>query len=73
MRDAFSELIYDLIFSDKTEYSIMVHNYIDRLSQYNSFLERIRDILKKSQVFIIREYLDLDKSEKIIWTIKVKK
>jgi hypothetical protein len=67
-------LIYDLIFSDNTEYKINVHNYINKkdIYKYDRFIDNIKLVLKKSRVKIVCEKLDVD-TNTIIWEIKVKK
>jgi hypothetical protein len=66
------ELLISLIFSEQTEYSINISEYIEELYKYDRFIEEIKSILKKSKVNITRESLELDKNGPI-WTIKVKK
>lgn len=66
------ELIYDLIFSDKTSYEINVAEYIVDIYKYDYFIADIKKILKKSKVSILSDKIDLD-PKKVIWKIKVKK
>jgi hypothetical protein len=66
------DLIYDLIFSNETNYSIDISDYIKDIYQYDSFISDIREVLKKSKVKIIKSDVKLD-SKTVIWKIKVKK
>lgn len=66
------DLIYDLIFSNETNYSIDISNYIKDIYQYDNFISNIREVLKKSKVKIIKSDVKLD-SKTVIWEIKVKK
>ena len=66
------DLIYDLIFSNETNYSIDISDYIKDIYQYDSFISDIREVLKKSKVKIIKSDVKLD-SKTVIWMIKVKK
>jgi hypothetical protein len=66
------DLIYDLIFSNETYYSIDISDYIKDIYQYDSFISDIREVLKKSKVKIIKSDVKLD-SKTVIWKIKVKK
>jgi hypothetical protein len=66
------DLIYDLIFSDETYYSIDISNYIKDIYQYDSFIKDIRNILKKSKVKIVKSDVKLD-SKTVVWELKVKK
>jgi hypothetical protein len=66
------ELIYDLIFSENSDYNINVSEYIEDIYKYDRFIEDIKNVLRKSKVSVISENLDL-KTERIIWNLKVKK
>jgi len=66
------DLIYDLIFSNETNYSIDISDYIKDIYQYDTFISDIREVLKKSKVKIIKSDVKLD-SKTVIWEIKVKK
>lgn len=65
-------LIYDLIFSEKTNFSINIGSYIEDIYMYEKFVAEIKDILRLSKVSIINNSLDINSST-IIWKIKVKK
>ena len=67
-----NELIYDLIFSESTDYEINVADYISDTYQHEYFISDIKKILKKSKVSLISDKVDID-SEKVIWKLKVKK
>ena len=64
------DLIYDLIFSDTTDYKIDICNYIEDI--YDRFIDETKAIFKKSKVSIIKEKIIVD-SNSVIWEIKVKK
>ena len=66
------ELIYDLIFSDKVDYSIDISDYQSDIYKHNDFIDRIRHILKKSKVKILKSSVLLD-SKTVKWELKVKK
>lgn len=66
------ELIYDLIFSENTEYKIDVSSYISDIYRYDRFIDEVKLIMKKSRVTVIKEKVLVD-SNSVIWEIKVKK
>jgi len=66
------ELIYDLIFSDISEYIIDVGEYIDDIYKYDVFVDDIKEVLRKSKVSIINHSIDVD-SKTVIWKLKVRK
>ncbi len=66
------ELIYDLIFSEKTEYKIDISEYIKDIYRYDEFVAEIKSILKKSKVSVVKSNVLLD-SKTAIWDLKVKK
>lgn len=66
------DLIYDLIFSEQSDFDINISDYIDNIYKYESFIKEIKEILKKSKVSIIKESLDLSPTT-AIWILKVKK
>lgn len=65
-------LIYDLIFSEITEYKINISDYIEDIYKYDRFIDDIKGVLKKSKVSIIKEKIDLEETN-VIWNLKVKK
>lgn len=65
-------LIYDLIFSDNTEYVINIGNYIPNVYKYDIFIDELKGILKKSKIQIVSNSIDVD-SKTVIWKLKVKK
>lgn len=71
MRDK-DELIYDLIFSETTEYEIRVDEYISDIYKYDRFVDEVKDILKKSKVEIVKEKITVE-SNSVLWRIKVSK
>ena len=66
------KLIYDLIFSENSDYNINVSEYIEDIYKYDKFIEDIKNVLRKSKVSIIKEKIDLE-TENVIWNLKVKK
>jgi hypothetical protein len=66
------ELIYDLIFSDKMNFSVDISDYITDIYQYENFVNDIKKILKKSKVSVINSSVLLS-SKTAVWEIKVKK
>jgi hypothetical protein len=66
------ELIYDLIFSTKTNFKIDVGEYIIDIYKYNDFVDKIKEVLKKSKVSIIESQVGVD-TKGVTWILKVKK
>ena len=66
------DLIYELIFSNQYNYEIIISDYIEDNYKYDKFIERIKLILKKSNVKITKESVEVS-SEEIKWNLKVKK
>lgn len=66
------DLIYDLIFSDKTDFEIDISEYITDIYKYDRFIDDIKKILRKSKVSVVKERVDLN-SKYSIWNLKVKK
>jgi hypothetical protein len=66
------DLIYDLIFSEKSEFDINVSDYIENIYKYETFIKDIKEILKKSKVSIVKEGIELSPSS-ALWILKVKK
>ena len=65
-------LINDLLFSDNTEYTIYINDYIEDIYKYDRFILDMKKIMKKSLVFIVKEKLK-NTPDKVIWKIKVKR
>jgi len=72
MVKAKEDLIYDLIFSDTTDYLINISEYIEDIYKYDRFIDEIKNVLKKSKVSVIKEKVDLEETN-VIWNLKVKK
>lgn len=66
------DLIYDLIFSERSDYTIDVGEYIKDIYKYDEFIDEIKDILKKSKVTIVNNSIDVD-SKTVTWKLKVNK
>lgn len=66
------ELIYDLIFSETTEYEIHVEEYIVDIYKYDRFVDEVKDILRKSKVGIVKEKITVEASA-VVWRISVSK
>lgn len=66
------DLVYDLIFSEKSEFSINIGEYIPEIYKYDEFIDEIKKILVKSKVTIASNRIDVD-NESVMWKLKVKK
>jgi hypothetical protein len=66
------DLIYDLIFSENSDYNINISEYIEDIYKYDKFIDDIKGVLRKSKVSVIKEKIDLE-TENVIWNLKVKK
>jgi hypothetical protein len=66
------ELIYSLIFSDRTTYMIDLGEYVDDIYRYDDFVEEIRLILKKSKVSILKSSVKVTMTT-ATWELKLKK
>jgi hypothetical protein len=66
------DLIYDLIFSEQTDFEINVSDYIQNIYKYEIFIKEIKEILKKSKVSVIKEGINMSPIT-AIWILKVKK
>lgn len=66
------DLIYNLIFSKETYFLIDISDYIEDIYQYEDFIVKLREVLKKSKVRIIKNEVLVD-SKTVIWELKVKK
>jgi hypothetical protein len=66
------DLIYDLIFSEELEYKIDISDYIKDIYKYEKFIQEIKEVLKKSEVTIIRDKVEVN-TQTAIWNLKVKK
>lgn len=66
------DLIYDLIFSKETYFLIDISDYIEDIYQYENFIIKLREILKKSKVYIVKNEVLVD-SKTVMWELKVRK
>ena len=66
------DLIYDLIFSKETYFLIDISDYIEDIYQYEDFIIKLREILKKSKVYIVKNEVLVD-SKTVMWELKVRK
>ena len=66
------ELIYSLIFSDRTTYMIDLGEYVDDIYRYDDFVEEIRLVLKKSKVSILKSSVKVTITT-ATWELKLKK
>lgn len=66
------DLIYDLIFSRETYFLIDISDYIEDIYQYENFIIKLREILKKSKVYILKNEILVD-SKTVMWELKVRK
>lgn len=65
-------MIYDLIFSDIELFSIDISYYISDIYEFEDFILKIKNILKKSKVKIITSDTKMS-SKTVLWELKVKK
>lgn len=65
-------LLYELIYSNDSEFSIDLSEYIDDIYKYESFVKNIRKILKQAKVKILNSDIKLD-SRTVVWKLKVSK
>ena len=70
--DREEELIYDLIFSDKTKFEIDISDYISDIYEYKKFVSNILSVLRKAKVEITENRITTYYNT-MIWYIKVKK
>ena len=66
------KLLYDLIFSDKTDFAIDISDYIDNVYEHKEFIYEMKRILKKSKVKIVESNTFID-SKTATWKIKISK
>lgn len=66
------ELIYELIFSEKEEFSIDISKYMENIYEYDEFVDDMKKILKISKVKIVSSSVDVD-SRSATWKLKLKK
>lgn len=66
------ELIYDLIFSEDTDYVIDIGGMISDVHKYDEFIDEIKEVLKKSKVFVVNSSVIVD-MKTATWKLKVKK
>ena len=66
------DLVYDLIFSEKSEFVINISDYIKDIYKYDEFIDEIKQILIKSKVTIASNSIDVDNNT-VTWKLKVKK
>ncbi len=66
------DLIYDLIFSEQTLFTIDISEYIDDIYQYKEFVQEIKKILRKSKVKVSESDVVIG-SRTVIWKLKVNK
>jgi len=67
------ELLYELIFSEKTMFSVDVNRYIFDIYKYDDFIQELKKILIQSKVLLVEEDIEVDNDGKIIWKIKLKR
>ena len=66
------DLVYNLIFSDQLDFSILVTDYIKDIYKYDDFIIEMKEILRKSKVPIIKETIEVT-FDYVRWNVKVKK
>jgi hypothetical protein len=72
MHKSKDDLIYNLIFSNVDSFLIDIGNYTNDIYKYDSFVNDIKKILKKSKVIIIYSNIIID-SKTVTWDLKVSK
>ena len=65
-------LIYDLIFSENSEYVINVTDYIEDIYKYDRFIFDVKEDDQKYKVTIVKDKVDLE-TKRVIWNLKVKR
>ena len=66
------DLVYNLIFSNQIDFSILVTDYIKDIYKYDDFIIEMKEILRKSKVLIIKETIEVT-FDYVRWNVKVKK
>jgi hypothetical protein len=66
------ELIYDLIFSEKSDFVIDLGAFVEDIYLYEDFVDDIRSILRRSKVTIAKSSIKVD-SKTARWELKIKK
>jgi hypothetical protein len=66
------DLVYNLIFSNQIDFSILVTDYIKDIYKYDDFIIEMKEILRKSKVPIIKETIEVT-FDYVRWYVKVKK
>jgi hypothetical protein len=66
------DLVYELIFSNKENFTINIGDYIIDIYKYDEFINEIKKILHKSKVAITSNSIDVN-SKSVIWDLKVKR
>lgn len=66
------ELIYGLIFGEETSYVIDLGEFVEDIYDYDSLVDEIKSILRKSKVTIVKSSIKVD-SKTALWELKVKK
>ncbi len=67
-----NDLIYDLIFSKETEFTIYIGKYISDIYKYTTFIKEMKSVLKLAEVVIIKESIDI-LAKDVKWSLKIKK
>lgn len=65
-------LIEDLIFSKKETFEIDISEYVEDIYDYELFVSEMEQILKKSEVKIIKSKVELN-SKTALWKLRVNK
>lgn len=66
------ELIYDLIFSDKSKFEIDISDYISDIYEYKKFVGDILKALRKAKVEILENRITTYYNT-MIWYLKLKR
>ncbi len=66
------ELIYDLIFSERSDFVIDLGMFVEDIYLYEDFVDDIRSVLRRSKVTIAKSSIKVD-SKTARWELKIKK
>lgn len=64
------QLIYELLFGEKQDFSINVSSYVDSERDTNDFMHEMRYVLQRGGVKIVSDYTTREANSKI-WKLKV--
>jgi len=65
-------IIYDLLFSEKTEFSFEISSLFEFIEDYRDVIESIVKSANKGRVSIVKDIIEV-KGDDIFWNIKIKR